>query len=83
MHVHDTTIEIFGATLELACLKKGRIFIQLISSTLFCEVERGFVDRRKIVPLKLITLSRGDISQFLLGVLSPKIFAGPVPTYLY
>jgi hypothetical protein len=35
-------IEILGATLEEACLKKGDFF-QLIS-TLFCEVKRGFVD---------------------------------------
>jgi hypothetical protein len=37
-------IEILGAMLEEACLKKGRTFFQLIS-TLFCEVKRGFVDR--------------------------------------
>jgi hypothetical protein len=44
------TIEILGAMLEEACLKK-RSFFQLISA-LFCEVKRGFVDRRKIVPLQ-------------------------------
>jgi hypothetical protein len=36
-------IETLRATLEEACWKKGRIFFQLVS-TLFCEVERGFVD---------------------------------------
>jgi hypothetical protein len=36
-------IEILGATLDEACLKKGENFFQLIS-TLFCEVIRGFVD---------------------------------------
>jgi hypothetical protein len=36
-------IEILGAMLEEASLKKGRIF--LLISTLFCEVKRGFVDR--------------------------------------
>jgi hypothetical protein len=44
------TIDILEATIEEACLKKGRIFSAV--STLFCEVKRGFVDRRKIVPLK-------------------------------
>jgi hypothetical protein len=63
-------------------LEKGVIF-QLIS-TLFCEVKRGFVDRWKFVPLTLITLSRVEISQFFMqGVLSHKIFAGPVPTCLF
>jgi hypothetical protein len=37
-------IEILGATQEEACLKKGEIFFELIS-TLFCEVKRGCVDR--------------------------------------
>jgi hypothetical protein len=36
------TIEILGASLGEACLKKG-IFFHLIS-TIFCEVKRGFVD---------------------------------------
>jgi hypothetical protein len=49
--------------LEDACWKKVAIFFQLVS-TLFCEVKRGYVDRRKIVPLKQITLSRVEISQF-------------------
>jgi hypothetical protein len=42
-HSKITPIEILGATLEEACLKKVEFF-QLIS-TLFCEVKRGFVDR--------------------------------------
>jgi hypothetical protein len=37
-------IEILAATLEEACLKKGRNFFQLIS-IVFCEGKRGFVDR--------------------------------------
>jgi hypothetical protein len=43
-------IEIFGATLEEASLKKG-VFFQLISA-LVCEVKRGFVDCGKFVLLK-------------------------------
>jgi hypothetical protein len=81
--VSEKSIEILGATQETACLKKGRTFFQLIS-TLFCEVKTGFVFRppEKIVPLKYITLCLGWIlANFLQGVLSPKIFAGPVQTY--
>jgi hypothetical protein len=37
--------------LEDACGKNRANFFQLVS-TLFCEVKRGFVDLRKIVPLK-------------------------------
>jgi hypothetical protein len=37
-------IEILGATLEEACMKKRENIFQLIF-TLFCEVERGFVNR--------------------------------------
>jgi hypothetical protein len=37
--------------LKMRVEKNGQIFFQL-ASTLFCEVKRGFVDRRKIVPLK-------------------------------
>jgi hypothetical protein len=37
-----TTIEILGATLEEAFLKKGEFF-QVISN-LFCEVKRGLLD---------------------------------------
>jgi hypothetical protein len=35
------TLEILGATLEEASLKKGEFFQPI--STLFCEVKRGFV----------------------------------------
>jgi hypothetical protein len=35
--------------LEEACLKIKEIFFQLIS-TLFCEVKKGFVDRRELFP---------------------------------
>jgi hypothetical protein len=41
-------------------LEKG-IFFKLISN-LFCAVNRGFVDPSKIVPMKLITLFRMEIS---------------------
>jgi hypothetical protein len=36
--------------LECACWRKWANFFQLVS-TLFCEVKRGFVNCRKIVPL--------------------------------
>jgi hypothetical protein len=57
-------IEILGAQLEEACLKKGKKNFQLIS-TLFCEVKRGFAGPWKIVTLKQITLAGVEISQFL------------------
>jgi hypothetical protein len=37
-------VEILGASLEEAYLKKREKFLQLIFA-LFCEVKRGFVDR--------------------------------------
>jgi hypothetical protein len=43
------TIEILD--LEHACWKNRANFYQLVSTPFF-EVKRGFVDRRKIVPLK-------------------------------
>jgi hypothetical protein len=47
-------------------------FFQLIS-TLFCEVKRGFVDPRKIVPFEVNYLVQGgDQPIFLQGVLSQK-----------
>jgi hypothetical protein len=47
-------------------------------------VKRGFVDRRKIGLLKVNYLVQGgDQPIFLQGVLSQKIFARPVPTFLF
>jgi hypothetical protein len=49
MYIHRQIIEILD--LEDACWNKQANFFKLVS-TLFCEVKRGFVDHRKIVPLK-------------------------------
>jgi hypothetical protein len=50
-------------------LKKTGKFFHLVS---FCEVKRGFVDLRKIVPLKQITLSKVEISRFFTRCSFPK-----------
>jgi hypothetical protein len=52
-------------------IENREIFIQPIS-TQICQVKRGFLDPWKIVPLKWITLSRAEISQFLQGIFPSK-----------
>jgi hypothetical protein len=61
--------------------KREKIF-QLIS-TLFLKCEESFSGPWKIVPLKKITFLGWRSADFLQGVLSPKIIAGPVPSYLF
>jgi hypothetical protein len=56
---------------RVSLLKKGKRFFQMIT-TLLCELKRGFVDCWKIVPLKSITLSNVEISQFFTRCSFPK-----------
>jgi hypothetical protein len=61
--------------------EKGIIFSADLRPILYSE-ER-FCRTLKNCSLEKITLSRVEISHLLQGVLSPKVFAGPAPTYLF
>jgi hypothetical protein len=62
-------------------LKKRANFFQLVSD-LFCVVKRGFIEPCKNVLCNKLPYIGWISADFWRGVLSPKIFARPVPTYV-